>query len=95
MSERRVWERFDPDSVEEDVILHFNGHQIPGIAGNISQGGICVIVMGNPDLPIGAEVKLTYRQREITVVVRNVTNDPATTAYGMEWTGGPVPALLD
>ena len=94
MPDRRNWERFPPQfSNEEEAVIVFEGHKISGAVSNLSQGGICVIVMGDAGIPLGETVALSFQGRTAEAVVRNVTSDVVTFAYGMEWSSGPIPVI--
>ena len=67
MPDRRNWERFPPQfSNEEEAVIVFEGHKISGAVSNLSQGGICVIVMGDAGIPLGNQ----------SVLLKGVNDDP-------------------
>ena len=93
MSDRRNWERFDPQDFEQDIVIHYDGQEIPGAVSNVSQGGICVVVMGDAGIPIGETLSMTFQGKTVRAIVKNITSDVVTLAYGMEWSGGPIPVV--
>ena len=93
--ERRRTVRFEPTPEQDEVLIRTEQTVVPGVAGNVSEGGICVIVFGGVGLEIGQKVQIQFMGRFAPAVVRNVTSDIATEAYGLEWVTPIVPELAE
>ena len=65
-----------------------------GIVSNYSEGGVCIVLHAGVGLQIGQEVTIAYRGHAARAVVRNLTRDPMTTAYGLEWIPPIPPGML-
>ena len=84
MVERRRHFRFQPGAGDDEIAVVEN-RRPAGIVSNYSEGGICIVMHAGPELHVGQVVGIDYRGHTAQAVVRNVTRDAMTTAYGLEW----------
>ena len=92
MVERRQGFRFEPGTPDEERV-ELNGRVTEGVVSNLSEDGICVVVLAGVEFGIDQEVTVDYRARVAQAIVRNITHDAMTVAYGLEWVH-PLPVEL-
>jgi hypothetical protein len=92
MIERRRHFRFEPTDGDDLAVVE--GALPAGVVSNYSEGGICIVLHAGLELQVGQEVTVDYRGYVARAVVRNLTQDSMTTAYGLEWTPSVPPGML-
>ena len=83
--ERRVSGRWEPQDFQDEVQLRIEGELVPGIVSNVSEGGLCVVVLSGDQLQTDQQIDVMLEGQWRSAIVRNLTTDAATEAYGLMW----------
>jgi hypothetical protein len=92
LAERRQGYRFEPSTPDEELV-ELNGRVTEGVVSNLSEDGICIVVLADVEFGIDQQVTVDYRGHVAQAIVRNVTHDSMTVGYGLEWVD-PLPVEL-